>query len=97
MRIVRIEKEIKKTLIKIARKVRKEMHLPSLVNQFTAIKVNTKDINLSVYYNKNFVASMNLWDSYKNYYNVKYIADQLKDKLFHYASNIELKRNEDKL
>ena len=93
---MRVEKEIEKTLIKIARKVRKEMHLPGLINQFTSIKVNTKDTCLSVYYNEKYVAAMDLWDSYKNYYSVKYIADQLKDKLFHYASNIELKRNENK-
>lgn len=29
---MRIEKEIEKTLIKIAKKVKKEMHLPSLIN-----------------------------------------------------------------
>ena len=94
---MRIEKEVERTLIKIARKVRREMNLPSLINQFTSIKVNTKNMCLSVYYNEKYVAAMDLWDSYKNYYSVKYIADQLKDKLFHYASKIELKRNEDKL
>ena len=94
---MRIEKEIEKTLIKIARKVRKEMNLPSLISQFTSIKIDTKDMGLSVYYNEKYVAYMNLWDDYKNYYSVKYIADQLKDKLFHYASSIELKRNENKL
>ena len=47
---------------------------------------------LSIYYNDNYVAYISLWDNYKNYYSVKYIVDQLKDKLFHYASTIELKR-----
>lgn len=94
---MRIEKEIEKTLIKIARKVRREMKLPGLINQFTSIKVNTKDMCLSIYYNEKYVAAMDLWDIYKNYYSVKYIADQLKDKLFHYASSVELKRNENKL
>ena len=97
MRIVRIEKEIEKTLIRIARKVRREMNLPSLINQFTSIKVDTKTMCLSIYYNEKYITYMNLWDDYKNYYTVKYIADQLKDKLFHYASSIELKRNENKL
>lgn len=95
--VMRIEKEIEKTLIKIARKVRREMNLPSLISQFTSIKVNTRSMDLSIYYNEKYIASMDLWDSYKNYYSVKYIADQLKDKLFHYASSIELKRNENKL
>lgn len=89
---MRIGKEIEKTLIKIARKVKKEMRLPSLINQFTSIKVNSKDICLSIYYNDKYVAYISLWDNYKNYYSVKYIADQLKDKLFHYASTIELKK-----
>ena len=94
---VRIEKEIEKTLIKIARKVRKEMQIHTIIKKFVRIKIDTKDICLSIYYNEKYVASMNLWDSYKNYYSVRYIADQLKDKLFHYASSIELKRNENKL
>lgn len=94
---MRIEREIEKLLIKIAKKVRKEMRLPVLINHFTSIKVNSKGMYLSIYYNREYVAAMNLWDDYKNYYSIKYMADQLKDKLFHYASSIELKRNEDKL
>ena len=94
---MRIEKEIEKTLIKIARKVKKEMRLPSLINQFTSIKVNSKDICLSIYYNNEYVAYMNLWDDYKNYYSIRYLADQLKEKLLSYASSIELKRNEPNL
>ena len=94
---VRIEKEIEKTLIRIARKVKKEMRLPSLISQFTSIKVNTKDICLSIYYNDKYVASMNLWDDYKNYYSIRYLADQLKEKLLSYASVKELKKLEEKL
>lgn len=94
---MRIEKEIEKTLIKIARKVKKEMRLPSLINQFTSIKVNTKDICLNIFYNNEYVASMNLWDDYKNYYSIRYLADQLKEKLLSYASVKELKKLEEKL
>ena len=94
---MRIEKEIEKTLIKIAKKVRKEMQIPAIIKKFVKIKIDTKDICLNIFYNNEYVASMNLWDDYKNYYSVKYLADKLKDKLFHYASRIELKRNEDKL
>ena len=84
--IMRIEKEIEKTLIKIARKVRREMNLPSLVNQFTSIKVNTKDMCLSIYYNEKYVATICLWDDYKNYYSIKYLAEEFRKKLFSYAS-----------
>ena len=94
---MRIEKEIEKTLIKIARKVRKEMHLPSLISQFTSIKVNSKDICLSIYYNEKYVAYTSLWDDYKNYYSIKYLADKLKEKLLSYASVKELKKLEEKL
>ena len=94
---MRIEKEIEKTLIKIAKKVRKEMQLPAIIKKFVKIKIDTKDMSLNIFYNNEYVAYMNLWDDYKNYYSVKYLADKLKDKLFHYASKIELKRNEDKL
>ena len=94
---MRIEKEIEKTLIKIAKKVRKEMQLPAIIKKFVKIKIDTKDICLNIFYNNEYVAYVNLWDDYKNYYSIKYIADQLRDKLFHYASKIELKRNEDKL
>ena len=94
---MRIEKEIEKTLIKIAKKVRKEMHIPAIIKKFVKIKIDTKDISLNIFYNNEYVAYVNLWDDYKNYYSIKYIADQLRDKLFHYASKIELKRNEDKL
>ena len=94
---MRIEKEIEKTLIMIARKVKKEMRLPSLINQFTSIKVNTKDICLNIFYNNEYVASMNLWDDYKNYYSIRYLADQLKEKLLSYASVKELKKLEEKL
>lgn len=94
---MRIEKEIEKTLIKIARRVRKEMHLPSLINQFTAIKINSKNICLSIYYNEKYVAYTSLWDDYKNYYSIKYLADKLKEKLLNYASVKELKKIEEKL
>ena len=94
---MRIEKEIEKTLIKIAKKVRKEMQIPAIIKKFVRIKIDTKDISLNIFYNNEYVAYVNLWDDYKNYYSVKYLADKLKDKLFHYASKIELKRNEDKL
>ena len=94
---MRIEKEIEKTLIKIAKKVRKEMQIPAIIKKFVRIKIDKKDICLNIFYNNEYVAYMNLWDNYKNYYSVKYLADKLKDKLFHYASKIELKRNEDKL
>lgn len=94
---MRIEKEIEKTLIKIAKKVRKEMQLPAIIKKFVRIKIDTKDISLNIFYNNEYVAYMNLWDNYKNYYTVNYLATELKDKLFHYASRIELKRNEDKL
>ena len=94
---MRIEKEIEKTLIKIAKKVRKEMQLPAIIKKFVKIKIDTKDICLNIFYNNEYVAYVNLWDDYKNYYSVKYLADQLKAKLFHYASRVELKRNENKL
>ena len=94
---MRIGKEIEKTLIKIARKIRREMNLPKLISQFTSIRVNTKDICLSIYYNEKYVASMNLWDDYKNYYSIRYLADTLKEKLLIYASVKELKKLEEKL
>ena len=94
---MRIEKEIEKTLIKIGRKVKKEMRLPSLISQFTSIKVNSKDICLSIYYNDKYVAYTTLWDDYKNYYSIKYLADKLKEKLLTYASVKELKKLEEKL
>ena len=73
------------------------MQIPALIKNFVKIKINTKDICLNIFYNNEYVAYVNLWDDYKNYYSIKYIADQLRDKLFHYASKNELKRNEDKL
>ena len=94
---VRIEKELEKTLIRIARKVYKEMQIPAIIKKFIKIKVNTKDICLSIYYNNEYVVYMNLWDDYKNYYSVKYLADQLKEKLFSYASLKALKKLEEKL
>ena len=94
---MRIEKEIEKTLIKIAKKVRKEMQIPAIIKKFVKIKIDTKDICLNIFYNNEYVAYVNLWDDYKNYYSIRYLADQLKEKLFHYASSIELKRNENKL
>lgn len=94
---MRIEKEIEKTLIKIAKKVRKEMQIPAIIKKFVKIKIDTKDICLNIFYNNEYVAYMNLWDDYKNYYSVKYLADKLKDKLFHYASVKELKKLEEKL
>ena len=94
---VRIEKELEKTLIRIARKVYKEMQIPAIIKKFIKIKVNTKDICLSIYYNNEYVVYMNLWDDYKNYYSVKYLADKLKEKLLSYASVKELKKLEEKL
>ena len=94
---VRIEKELEKTLIRIARKVYKEMQIPAIIKKFIKIKVNTKDICLSIYYNNEYVAYMNLWDDYKNYYSIKYLADQLKEKLVSYASLKALKKLEEKL
>ena len=73
------------------------MHLPSLVNQFTSIKINSKDICLSIYYNEKYVAYTSLWDDYKNYYSIRYLADTLKEKLLIYASVKELKKLEEKL
>lgn len=94
---MRIEKEIEKTLIKIAKKVRKEMQIPAIIKKFVRIKIDTKDISLNIFYNNEYVAYMNLWDDYKNYYSVKYLADQLKEKLFSYASLKALKKLEEKL
>lgn len=94
---MRIEKEIEKTLIKIAKKVRKEMQIPAIIKKFVRIKIDTKDISLNIFYNNEYVAYMNLWDDYKNYYSVKYLADQLKEKLFSYASLKALKKLEERL
>ena len=94
---MRIEKEIEKTLNKIAKKVRKEMQIPAIIKKFVRIKIDTKDISLNIFYNNEYVAYMNLWDDYKNYYSVKYLADQLKEKLFSYASLKALKKLEEKL
>ena len=94
---MRIEKEIEKTLIKIARKVRKEMHLHTIIKEFVTIKVDTKNICLSIYYNDEYVAYTNLYDDYKNYYSTRYLADQLKEKLISYASLKALKKIEEKL
>ena len=94
---MRIEEEIEKTLIKIARKVYKEMQIPALLKNFVKIKVDIKDMCLSVYYNDEYVAYTSLWDDYKNYYSIKYLADQLKEKLISYASVKELKKLEEKL
>ena len=94
---MRIEKEIEKTLIKIAKKVRKEMQIPAIIKKFVRIKIDTKDISLNIFYNNEYVAYMNLWDDYKNYYSIRYLADQLKEKLLSYASVKELKKLEEKL
>lgn len=94
---MRIQEEIEKTLIKIARKVYKEMQIPAIIKKFVKIKVDTKDICLSIYYNDEYVAYTSLWDNCKNYYSVKYVADKLKEKLLSYASVKELKKFEEKL
>ena len=89
---MRIGKEIEKTLIKIARKVKKEMQIPAIIKKFVRIKIDAKDISLNIFYNNEYVACMKLWDDYKNYYSVKYLADELKNALYQYASKIELKK-----
>ena len=94
---MRIEKEIEKTLIKIAKKVRKEMQIPAIIKKFVKIKIDTRDICLNIFYNNEYVAYVNLWDEYKNYYSIRYLADQLKEKLLSYASVKELKKLEEKL
>lgn len=94
---MRIEKEIEKTLIKIVKKVRKEMQIPAIIKKFVKIKIDTKDICLNIFYNNEYVAYVNLWDDYKNYYSIRYLADQLKEKLLSYASVKELKKLEEKL
>ena len=94
---MRLEKEIEKTLIKIARKVYKEMPLHAIIKKFVKIKVDTKDICLSIYYNDEYVAYTRLWDDCKNYYSTRYLADQLKEKLINYASLKALKKLEEKL
>ena len=38
------QKEIEKTLIKIAKKVRREMQIPAIIKKFVRIKIDTKDL-----------------------------------------------------
>ena len=94
---MRIEEEIENTLTRIARKIYKEMQIPAIIKKFVEIKVDTKTLCLSIYYNNEYVAYTSLQDDYKSYYSIKYLSDKLKEKLLSYASVKELKKLEEKL